>query len=270
MHPVTRKREREEFETVDLSKVPRVVPNDPCCNHLWITTNEAGDVDLLNRMRKISIVGDTIIGVSGFYTLDLAVQRGDSLRGQDKKIEQIIIIDNGLAISHFWNGVAKIVRRCTKRESAISKIKAFLLESDSFFYHCKKRQHNYTIKCGVEKLQDCIENGISWLSNDAWYKKGKALFDQKRIHHIISDLCDPKTMGGVVNALELAGHTVDTVYFSNVFTFPYEPYNKDPEAAEKVRLKVPGNANRIEALPCKCREGCSSFWQTLVRSSDAK
>ncbi len=261
MNPTTRKRDREEFETVDLSKVPRVAPNDLCCNRLWVTTNEVGEVAVLENMRKTSIVGDTIIGVSGFYTLDLAVQRGDSLRRRGKKIEHIVIIDHGLAVSHFWNGVAKIVRRCTKRESAINKIKAFLRESDPFFNLCKTGKHHHHAECQIRDLQRCIEKGISWLSNDAWYKKGKAFFDQHRIQHIISDLCDPETMSGVVNAILGAGHTVDTVYFSNVFAVPYEPYNKEPKAAEKVRANVPANANTVEAVPCNCRPECISFRQ---------
>jgi hypothetical protein len=262
MNPISgRKRDREEFESVDLSRVPRVVPKDSCCNSIWVITNEMGNEDILMDMRKTAIVGDTIIGVSGFYTLDLAVQRGASLWYENRKIEQIVIIDHGIAVSHFWNGIAKIVRKCTKRESAIEKIKTFLIESDSFFSVCKTGRHESHINCQIKELQWCIDYGISWLSNDTWYKQGKAFFDQNRIKHIVSDLCDPNTMDGVVRAITQAGHTVDTVYLSNVLTVPYEPYNKDPKAAEKVRSKVPATAITIEAIRCQCNDECHNFKQ---------
>jgi hypothetical protein len=202
---------------------------DDYMHRIFLTTNEVRHGELLQRVAKIPIRGDTfieahqgagktIIAVSGFCGLNIASARGEEVENEID-LNTIIMIDRSTKVEAFWEAMKKIITSSKTRQEVIVKLYK-LLEHDMFRiddYSTDKQVIEWGLKYIPRKdLEREISRGLSWLSHVKRFKKIKYIFDNGRFIFKRVDLADQASMKSFRKCIKKSQCSLDTVYVSNI------------------------------------------------------
>jgi hypothetical protein len=192
---------------------------DDIAHRVFLTAHEGKQEKTLNTLAKQPLVGNTMIGVSGFFILNAAAVRGSVCPTATGELENIILIDRSVRVEHFWNKMQGIMADSTDRYSVIHKVVTLLAnETDRYFQGPGNTGNTspskFFVGCTMNLMEE-IKSGVSWLSSDMKFDKIKKIFDNGRFIFKRADLCYPDTFKKIGQILKKEGATVDTVYLSN-------------------------------------------------------
>lgn len=166
--PLVKKGVVDRLHTIFSQVVQSKHCNDCGC-HPFVLSNEHTSKATLDRLIKQPLVGDTCIGVSGFFNLDIFALRSQA---SGVKLRYLVIVDCGLRVEKLWlefaEKMALRVKTAKEAEEAIYEIVD--KNSDLFFDPGKKIiAHSRSDKSEAlvfkENLAKKIKKGTSWLSN---------------------------------------------------------------------------------------------------------
>ncbi len=203
---------------------------------LFLTTNEKGQEATLDRLSKEPRSGNTIMGVSGFFVFNAAAARTqpDDL--------SILLVDCSKRVEFFWKNILPKLQRANDRIDAMTCICNELTSNANRYYHPEEvskftavngqiqeakpedpKQERLTPDLFVRgsvipSLMNEVRNGSSWLSTDEKFKKIQKIFNEKRFHFKLIDLLNPKSAQELKEFAKKHQLTIDTLYFSNVFS----------------------------------------------------
>lgn len=183
-----------------------------------VATNEYDQSTTLEILREQPILGNTLLGVGGFLTLNIAAIRGSESSSSTHPIEKIIVFDRGIRVEHFWNRAHEIIRSSDNRLEVAKKIKSLLqTEASRYFPECG----NYgTIE--QEAIAEChaldreITNELSWLSNDTSFAKIHDIFFRDCFIFKRVDLFDQTSIEVFAEMMQQENIVLDSVYLSNI------------------------------------------------------
>lgn len=211
-------REKEERLTEIFKKCKKCVALDDFPHRVFIVTNEQGQKETLEKLERHKTNGNTIIGVSGFFTLNAASIRASKVEDKAKEqIEHIILIDCSKRVHDFWMNMRKIIEKANNHLETAEETKKLLLEKKDFYYGGSPRHSSETIANGfITRLEDEISSGLSWLSNKERFQKIKDIFDRGNFTCLQVNLCEQEAMDAISETMTEKGMTLDAFYTSNV------------------------------------------------------
>lgn len=200
----------------DFSSIPQCNTSYDDYNHrLFLTSNERGFDQTLEKYAQAEATGNTLIGVSGFFILDLAAAR------QVKPlIKNIILLDRSDRVQFFWHAINEIVKTSSHFLEATQKIKQHLLnEKNRYFssgwdYNDDKR-YEFTLST----LENHIRLNLSWLSSEEKYGKIHKIFIKNRFTFLKLDFFEDRSFPDLANCLKTKNYQVDTLYLSNIWEY---------------------------------------------------
>ncbi len=186
-------------------------------NHrVYISSNEKGQRQTLSTMAKERIVGDTMMGVSTFFTLDMAAVRGTRSEGGGE-IRHVVVFDRSARVEHFWGEVIKIMASADHRIAVIEKIKILLRENCLQYYDGHENfDPKRLCEAYIKEFQEDIDSSTSWLSNDIKFARIKKIFDEKAFTFLRLDAAEPKGFEQLKKRFLERKMVVDSIYLSNI------------------------------------------------------
>lgn len=181
---------------------------------IYLTTTENNQEKTLSTMKRQPLVGDTFIGVSGLFSLNLVAARGED---QHASLDYMIMIDKSERVQRFWQSIEQIIIKNSLRENALKDIKSLLSQNSMDFFLTP-------LPCGCEfrKFENEISRGESWLSTQESYEKIKRIFDSGHFIFKRLDLFDDKNIRDLSQTIKKLGLVIDTAYISNVREYAEE------------------------------------------------
>lgn len=197
--------------------IPNPVRSFDTFGHLpHVTTNEQRTDVTLDILRNNPITGNTVFGVSCFFTLDAAAVRGTKCLKSERSIERIVIFDRGVRVEHFWNKAEEIIKTSDNRLDVIDRIHT-LLENNSQRYFGGS---SFLVEDGLEitcaAFNHTIDQNLSWLSDDTRFTVIKEIFDRNHFIFKRVDLFDPAATKVFSELMKEENMTLDTAYLSNI------------------------------------------------------
>jgi len=228
-----------------LDPIPSCKGWDDGYHRLFLTTNEINQADSLFTLAKHKVTGNTIIGVSGFFTLNAASALGTYCSKPGSEIENIILIDRSLRVEHFWKQMQVIITSSSKKEEVISKVTDLLKKEQTRYY--PEGSTSLCLTTGIytkistegsvaeylKELDDEVLCAHSWLSSDDKFARIKRIFDNKHFIFKRMDLFESEPIEAMGKILKERNITVDTIYLSNVYE-----YAKSPEVKQQFKKAV--------------------------------
>lgn len=186
-------------------------------DRVFLTTNESLQTKTLGILKRQPVNGNTLIGVSGFFTLNIASVRGIESETSLFDIDTIIIVDRAPCVEYFWSMAKDIILSSHTAAETARKIELVIIfNADRFFAKSSPHPPRDHAVLDIEALRGEIASSTSWLSTDAKFAKIKRIFKNDRFIFKRMDLLEPKTFHDMATVLKAQGCVVDTLYISNV------------------------------------------------------
>jgi len=204
----------------------RCLDHIPCCKG-WddydhrpcLATNESMQSETLVDLAEEPLTGNTVIGVSGFFTLNAAAFRGTASSSSHGEIENIILLDRSIRVEYFWEKMKKIIASSSNRFEVLDKVTHHLEKYRTFYYNNGWETPKKTVSDMLEDLASEVFNDESWLCCDEKFAKIKQIFDKGHFIFKRLDLCDKKEIESVSKILKERNIAIDTIYLSNVVEY---------------------------------------------------
>lgn len=206
MHPV--------YDLSTLS-IPLNRDYDDYAHRPLVVTNEDEQAKTQQILRIRSVIHDTILGVGGFFTLDIA--------SFHRKIHHIIIFDRGARVAHFWHAAEKIISESDDRLEVIQKIKMLLrTESEYYFRNDGIFSDSFSDSPKTVAGRECVafdeavESNYSWLSDQDRFENIKRIFKNNCFYFRRVDLFNRRSMECFKRLLDAQNIKLDMAYLSNI------------------------------------------------------
>ncbi|MBS3904271.1 MAG: hypothetical protein KGZ39_02970 [Simkania sp.] len=218
-----------------LSDYPLKDSFPPCLGHddwdhrVFVCSNETNQENTLTSLARKAIVGNTIAGVSGFCLLNMTAVRGTRSESP-AAIENVVIMDRSIRMEHFWKSIQPIIQKSNTRQEVLEKTKQLILKEKSRYFsggscaYCQTSTKIAEHYCTL--LDQEVQNGISWLSDDLKFVRIKRIFDHSRFHFVLLDIASLERVFGLSQEFKKRGFTIDSLYLSNVEEY-INPDEKD-------------------------------------------
>ncbi len=262
--------------------IPQCRGMDDWHHRLFLTTNEKHAV-ACEKLTRQPITGNTLIGTSGLFLLNIAAQRGINAGTNPETIEHIILIDCSIRTEHFWTHMGEIITGSSHREEAIEKIRALVEENARFYFNgitenageelqSREDLHTKTAELVFRKFQSEIDSGSSCFSDDGSFAKIKKIFDNQSFVFLRMDLADDNAMQLLANRMEVNQWSTDLIYVSNVAE--YIDLKSTPESLDSARKGYVSSLDMLsrkgtlflQSVPRKCKD-CTPLTLSLTRKS---
>lgn len=203
--------------------VPRYKPTNKD-NFFFFRTNENNYQETLSLLNKIPKQGNTVIGVSGLFSLDLLAARMSAPKPSKKKINTFIVIDKSPIVKRFWKSISRIITGNLEKEppsrlEVIEKIKHLIRSQKiDFFEEISKRGLSPT-EAAASRLKGFdtdIANETSFASSDQTFKRIQIIFRNGRFQFLQVNMCTPESLSQLGKVLKAHHLSVDTLYVSNI------------------------------------------------------
>ncbi len=193
---------------------------DNFTHRVFLITNETGRDATLETMKRENVVGTAMMGVSGFFILNMASVRG-TLSKSGREIEQIIIFDRSLRTEHFWTQMKTILSQSSIRKEVIGKVKQLLIDNTDRYYGNESGKYDppAVTQRYIKGLDREIDDGESWLSDDIKFARIKRIFDRGNFEFLRLDITDPSGFDLLRKQLAQRDITADTLYISNTMEY---------------------------------------------------
>lgn len=202
--------------------IPKCAGVNDFRHRVFLVTNELANEETIDILARQKIAGNAIMGVSGFFTLNLASVRGTRAEGNET-IEYLILFDRSLRVEHFWAHMKPIIQNSNTRIQLLTSMARLLTENQNDYYDgyfTNDPIAPQTIRLSqYRSLDKEIANGNSWLSDDIKFARIKKIFDQNHFLFLRLDLSDPKSFKCLKNELTQRNINLDTIYISNILEY---------------------------------------------------
>ena len=209
-----------------LDPVAPCVGRNDYAHRVFLTTNESMQTKTLSTLAKHPLTGNTMVGVSGFFTLNAAAIRGTTCPEPTGEIENIILIDRSVRVEHFWKQMKGIITSSSNRLEVIDKVKLLLESEKERYYGNGWNTPEDTIAHLLKSLETEVLSGQSWLSSDDKFAKVKQVFDSGHFIFKRMDLCKPAAFQSMSAIFKERNITIDTIYLSNTVEYIGTPTEK--------------------------------------------
>jgi hypothetical protein len=197
--------------------LPECPPNDET---LFLTTTEENLARILGIMGREPLVGDVMMGVSGFYTLNVAAVRAQN-NGQ--KIPYLLLVDCSTRVEKFWIKMQEIMQEAKTPQDVSLKILDFASSNPEEFWkpshsnnsQCVKEASRKRAYTDVNNLALEIESGTSWLSSQEKFETIKQIF-KDRFAFVRLDFFDGKSVRALCSRISQLNFKFDSIYLSNM------------------------------------------------------
>lgn len=190
---------------------------DDYAHRLFISSNETQQAQTLEALAQKTITANTLMGVSGFFTLNMAANIGKRQNNQ-RNIEAIILVDRSVRAEHFWNATKGIVTESADRITVIENVKK-LLKNEQSRYFSGAGTDKAEMKEALKLVKNDIKEGTSWLSNNVKFQKVKQVFDANRFQFLRLDFFEKGSFSELAQAMQTHHLAVDTLYLSNIWLY---------------------------------------------------
>lgn len=245
------------------ASVPRCHDYTDSMHRLFLTTNESGQKNTLEKLAESPLVGDAIVGPFSFFLLNAAAKRGTDIGLPDwyaPKIRHIIVCDRSLAVEQFCVELQKLIKLVNQfedqlqnpREDLINDTEVTIEENlDNFFPGLPSPAHSQALGIrAIVHLKREIDSRLSWLSNDTSFSDILQIFRENQFHFVKMDLADPKAALALTNELAQQNITIDTLYMSNIEEYAIQE-NRSQEYARSLQILISRTLGYVvDAVPC--------------------
>ncbi len=178
-------------------------------DQVYVTTNEMNIEKILSKIQSIESFGNTLLGVSGLFNLDVASVR--------QNIQTIIIFDRSKKVQDFWTNLENIIINYEYQEAIKKVYELISCNADIYFKPSKyigdtQSVANYYIR----QLSDSIRQQISFMSKESRYDKIKQIFLNNQFQFLRLDLNNSDSFIKLYQFFERNNLSVDILYSSNV------------------------------------------------------
>src|SRR5579883_2587365 len=171
-------------------------PKECIWDHVWVTTNEKGQQQVLRQLAAEKLKGNAVWGCGGISLLNMAsVCEG---------IEYISVFDIAEPVQALWEKLQKIIPTLDPDK---------LEESQKYFVTWIKSEYPKS----VSPLEAEIREGTSFLSSKAQLQRiCKVFCETGKVTFTKLDFAKPKEFCGFLSAQKEKGATPHVVYISNI------------------------------------------------------
>ncbi|MFT4553825.1 MAG: hypothetical protein ACI9S8_002467 [Chlamydiales bacterium] len=235
-------------------------------HRLFLVTNEYEQSSTLEKLKWDKLNGDTIIGVSGFFTLNATSARATKLDSSISEIKYLIMLDCSSRVNDFWSNMQKIIARSEDRVIALENIKSLLVDRKNLYYGQNSSALNFA-KTYIQSLEREVWRGQSWLSTDEQYAKIKKIFDSGHFTFLRLNLCNQEAMDQIATIIGEKNMSLDCLYLSNTREYAeieglLETYQK---SLDKLITK---NCFVIDTIPRGCYD-CVRLTQRVFKRNQS-
>lgn len=195
-----------------IAQLPSAAGKDDYEHAVHISTNEMDQANTLMQLRTAPVSGNTLLGVSGMFLLNVVALRGSS----DRPIENVVVLDRSQRVEHFWKEMQPIVAESPTRREVIDKLKALMQREGQRYLSGGKLPWNKLVDIEKDLLFWEIACGDSWLASDESFAKIQALFQRNCFIFKRLDLADREAIHSLCEIFRERKITLDTIYISNV------------------------------------------------------
>ena len=216
--------------TLPLKEMFRLLPEDPALDGpdfgLYLLTNEGQSLDTLRQMQHNPLTGQIGMGVSGFFTLDIAAVRPET---EENKLEGVVLVDCSLRVRHFMRAMIERLKISPSRLDMQEFVRSEILSNAKFYYEGALEPADLIARNYIERfnhsLQDCALGSplstsphlsSSWLSDETRFEKMKRLATLGNITFLCIDFNQKPVLTKFISILEKRA-PLDFAYISNIY-----------------------------------------------------
>lgn len=187
-------------------------------HRVFLVTNEYGQSSTLDKLKRHPTNGDTMIGVSGFFTLNAASIRATTSEKPSKGIKYLVLVDRSKRVNDFWISMQNIIADSSDRIKALNEIKSLLMMKRDIYYTRSSPSQSSSFSSAsyyIHQLEEEVRSGKSWLSTNEQYGKIKRIFDAGHFTFKRLNLCNKDAMDEIATIMEENQMSLDSLYLSN-------------------------------------------------------
>lgn len=202
--------------------VPRHKPSSLTIgNSFFCTTNERNPQATLLSLKTIPKEGNTVIGVSGLFSLDLLSARLSAPRVSNQTIRNFIVIDKSRVVKTFWKSLSRIIigkpgKEAPSRLEVIEKIEELMKTQKNYLFQADHRGASQAAKLEWEKFTQSIREGTSFASSDEKFKQIQRIFKKGHFQFLHMDMGNSESFKALGKVLKKHQLSPDTIYTSNI------------------------------------------------------
>lgn len=201
-----------------LNQISSVVTRRFERGRVFITTNEAKELESIEKLKQIKAIGAVFIGTSGLTSLNLASVR--------KMVEYIVIIDSSPLVKLFWGKIGDVIKNSSDREECLINLERHIVQRINDY---TSFEENY-----LDIFCSALKSSTSWLYDDIRFKKIWEIFKNGHFVFLQADLADGATTQKIQKIFKRFELQVDTIYLSNIHEYfdhsGYTDYEKSLES----------------------------------------
>jgi len=202
-----------------LDAIPSSPGKDDYDHSVRLETNELEQEKTYELLAKEPIQGNAVIGVAGFFLLNVVALRGTRCDQAQGSIDHIILIDRSLRVEHFWKEMQPIISSATTRFGVLNKVHELIESHKERYFSGGKETCDEYIAIEMHLLSKNLAAGVSWLSSDEQFRRVKRIFDNQTFIFKRLDLCDLDAFTQLGQILKERKISIDTAYISNCMEF---------------------------------------------------
>jgi hypothetical protein len=180
-----------------------------------LLTNECNQKETLEKLNKISIIGNCAIATAGIFILNVVAERNRHIE-PGKKVDHILIYDISKRCCLFWKIWKVILAESINRENTILALQnSIKLLKTAFWGEAAESFAPFFL----EKLQEELVDKTSFLSSDEKFEEIRRIALKGNIVFKTCNLFLPESFTDISRRLRENGYFADLVYFSNISEF---------------------------------------------------
>jgi hypothetical protein len=209
---------------------------------LYPLTNEEGSLTTIEKMALLPTEGALSLGVSGFFSWDVAAVRPD---GGDTQLQHLALLDCSQKVEHFMKKMLSFLKICPSKE-AMQNFVITTLSSEYRFYFEGLEDSDLIAKNYVEtfrrslvdfSLQDTMPKtgfvSSSWLSDRYRFEKMQRMAQKGNIFFSCINFNDSLALDSWVSRVKKLG-PLDFIYLSNIYFQGKKPMERAAVSLEQL------------------------------------
>lgn len=211
----------------------------------FFTTNEKGSGETIRLLAHLPPRGNTMIGVSGTFSLDLLAARMSAPSGIHS-IRNFIVVDKSPLVKLFWESLSLIMTGNLEespphRLDVLVKINALIRRHQKAFFAATHSKLPPYTAAAIEwdKFKGKIKDETSFASSDEKFKLVQSIFREGHFKFLQMDMADSDSFVALGEALKAHDLHPDTIYVSNIEEWVkdighHDDFNRSLSAIKKV------------------------------------
>ena len=219
-----------------LQEMFRTLPEDPAKDGplfgLYLQSNEWNSYTTLIKMAQHPMTGSVAMGVSGFFTLDVAAVRPET---EEKRLEGVALVDCSIRVRHFMRGMIEHLKISPSMLEMQDFVRRDILSNAAFYYGGSQEPadkiaqeyvqgFNHSLQdCGLQRFKNIPYLSTSWLSDTTRFEKMQRLAIQGNISFSCIDFNRRVYLTDFLGRLQTRA-PLDFAYLSNIYMDSYANY----------------------------------------------